>query len=282
MTPARTLATVGTATGFAFDEDTAVEAVGPGRWRGSVSGRWNIGAAPNGGYVFCIALAAIRGSVRQPHPLTATCHFLGPCAGGPVDIDVEVIKEGRSLSTATARLEQHGRTCVVVIASFGDLGSQSGPSLVTAGPPELPAPDDCGFPGDRPAPVGFPTPAISELVDFRPTPTTASRLQSRGAAPLLEGWIGFHDGRPVDVDCLPLLVDASPPAIFAAIETGWVPTLELTVHIRALPTPGWLADKIATRVLVDGLLEEECELWDSAGRLVAMSRQLARVLPPRP
>lgn len=268
------------AAGFDFDADTAVELARPGRWRGTVTRRWHIGNVPNGGYVLCIALSAIRRSVRHPHVLTATCHFLAPCREGPVEVDVDVVKEGRTISTATARLRQGDRTCVLVIASYGDLDTQSGPSLVTAVVPDLPAPEDCGFPGDRPVPAGFTSAAIVDRVDFRPSPATAARLRARNGAPHLEGWIGFRDGRPPDVDSLPLLVDASPPAVFAAMETGWVPTLELTVHVRAVPAPGWLADQVRTRLLVDGLLEEECELWDATGRLVAMSRQLARVLPP--
>ena len=77
-----------------------------------------------------------------------------------------------------------------------------------------------------------------------------------------------------------MLCDAMPPAVFAVMRTGWVPTLELTVHVRGVPAPGWLKVGITTRAVMDGLCEEDCELWDSDGRLVAMSRQLARILPP--
>ena len=55
---------------------------------------------------------------------------------------------------------------------------------------------------------------------------------------------------------------------------GWAPTLELTAHVRAGPAPGWLKVRHATRNLAGGMFEEDCEVWDSAGRLVAQSRQL--------
>jgi hypothetical protein len=61
---------------------------------------------------------------------------------------------------------------------------------------------------------------------------------------------------------------------------GWAPTMELTAHVRAVPAPGWLVVRHETRNLAGGMFEEDCEVWDSAGRLVAQSRQLARV--PRP
>ncbi|MGH3249642.1 MAG: thioesterase family protein, partial [Trebonia sp.] len=55
-------------------------------------------------------------------------------------------------------------------------------------------------------------------------------------------------------------------------------TVELTVHLRARPAPGWLAFRTLTRYLADSYLEEDAEIWDSAGCLVAQSRQLALVL----
>ena len=56
----------------------------------------------------------------------------------------------------------------------------------------------------------------------------------------------------------------------------WAPTLELSAHIRALPVTGWLRVRVSTRNFAGGLLEEDAEVWDSADRLVAQSRQLAR------
>jgi hypothetical protein len=56
---------------------------------------------------------------------------------------------------------------------------------------------------------------------------------------------------------------------------GWAPTLELTAHVRARPAPGWLKVRHATRSMGGGMFEEDCEVWDSGGRLVAHSRQLA-------
>jgi hypothetical protein len=61
---------------------------------------------------------------------------------------------------------------------------------------------------------------------------------------------------------------------------GWVPTLELTVQVRAHPAPGPLQVRLCSRHLSAGVLEEDGEYWDSAGRLVAISRQTAKVRIP--
>lgn len=73
-------------------------------------------------------------------------------------------------------------------------------------------------------------------------------------------------------------LDAFPPTIFnARLPMGWAPTVELTCHIRARPVPGWLRARFTTRFVSGGFLEEDGELWDSQGRLVAQSRQLGLV-----
>ena len=93
--------------------------------------------------------------------------------------------------------------------------------------------------------------------------------------------ISVPPSRDADPLSLLLAVDALPPTAFDLGLKGWVPTIELTVHIRALPAPGPVRVAITTRNLAGGFLEEDAEIWDSADRLVAQSRQLATVLPLR-
>ena len=50
-----------------------------------------------------------------------------------------------------------------------------------------------------------------------------------------------------------------------------------TVHIRNPPPSGWLKCRFCTRYITGGLLEEDGEIRDEEGNLVAQSRQLALV-----
>jgi hypothetical protein len=97
-----------------------------------------------------------------------------------------------------------------------------------------------------------------------------------GGRPVIQAWFRLNDEREPDPLSLLLAVDALPPVTFELGRMGWAPTLELTAHVRARPAAGWLKIRHETRNLAGGMFEEDCEVWDSAGRLVAQSRQLAR------
>jgi hypothetical protein len=84
----------------------------------------------------------------------------------------------------------------------------------------------------------------------------------------------FRGGRDADPIALAAMVDGAAPAVLeAGVPTS--ATIELTVQIRARPAPGWLACRAVTRHLIEGFHEEDFEIWDSSGALVAQSRQFA-------
>ena len=56
--------------------------------------------------------------------------------------------------------------------------------------------------------------------------------------------------------------------------------MELTGQALGRPAAGWLLVELSTDTVVGDLLVEDACVWDSTGRLVARSRQLAGVRLP--
>jgi hypothetical protein len=195
---------------------------------------------PNGGYLLALAGAALQQATPgQPDPLSITAHYLRPGLGDqPAELQVDLMRRGRTLSTARARLLQDGQPRLELLAAMGTLGPLGGAGApqLTLPPPDLPPPDDC--PG-RSAPAQGVSLSILDRLDIRLHPQHA-RAGEAGEA-RVSGWIRFRDGRDADPLACLLMADAFPPAVFGLLgQVGWVPTVELTVHLRARPAPGWL------------------------------------------
>jgi acyl-CoA thioesterase len=158
-----------------------------------------------------------------------------------------------------------------VVATFGDLGSASGRTATFGEPPDFPAPEDLP---DVLGASGMPGVSITERLEYRtPEPPGWARGEPDGN-PAAEFWMRFRDGREADTLALAALVDAAAPVVLDLGVPGSA-TLELTVHVRRCPAPGWLACRAFTRHVVGGYHEEDFEIWDSKGQLVAQSRQFA-------
>ena len=162
-----------------------------------------------------------------------------------------------------------------VLGTFGDVSTPMGPERVEAAPPDLPPPDACV--AVEPSET-FPPPFMGR-VELRLHPDDAGfATGAPSGEPRVRGWFRLRDGEPIDTVGLVLAVDAFPPTAFnARLPVAWTPTVELTAHVRARPAPGWLRCTFTTRFVTGGFLEEDGEIWDDTGRLVAQSRQLALI-----
>ncbi|SNR28046.1 Acyl-CoA thioesterase [Haloechinothrix alba] len=257
-----------------FDIDTRSEPVGGTRRSAWLSGRWCIRpGTPNGGYLLAICVRALADAAPHPDPLAVSGFFLRPGQVADAEVDTEMLREGTRMSTGESRLRQQGRDIVHAVATFTDLALATGRTEVLSQPPALPAPERCVSPTSG---MDLNGATIAERVDVRFAEQPGWRHGRTDGTPTAEFWMRFADGAPADVLALPLLVDAAPPAVWELGELQ-SSTVELTLHVRQRPEPGWLACRASTRNLLNGFHEEDFEIWDSRGVLVAQSRQLALV-----
>ena len=95
----------------------------------------------------------------------------------------------------------------------------------------------------------------------------------------IRGWMRLRDGREPDTTMLMMALDALPPVAFDLGILGWTRRSSSPVTCAAAPQPGWLRSR-STANLGGGMMEEDAMIWDSAGHLVAQSRQLCGVRLP--
>ena len=260
-----------------FDDDTAVEASGGGRYTGRMDRSWWIVRGPNGGYVAAVILRAMVAEVDDPArpPRSLTVHYLAPPEEGPVEVIVTVERAGRSLSTVSARLLQGDRTMAIALAAFG--AARASVSFADRAMPAAAPPDACE--PRSPSELGPPA-----LVHWDQRFALGSAPMSGGPA-VSGGWIAPVEPRPLDHVLVAAMMDAWIPPIFCRVPEGLgVPTVDLTVHFRTeLPPPG-LADgahvlcAFRSEVAAEGYVTEDGELWSPDGVLLAESRQLALLI----
>jgi acyl-CoA thioesterase len=236
---------------------------------------WAYGAGVlHGGWLLETLTASALEHTIHPHPLAVSAHYAAAPRVGAGELDVEVLREGRSVGSLSAQLVQEGRPKVSVLVTAGRLpeaGVQ--PRALLSHPPQLPLPEDCVR---NTMPEGMPRNGILENLEIRLDPATAAWTRgSFGGGAEVRAWVRSATGRAVDPLMLLTVADALPPVTFELGIPGWVPTLELTVYLRGLPVDGWLRCVQRARLVHGGWLDEECEVWDASGQLVVQARQLA-------
>jgi acyl-coenzyme A thioesterase PaaI-like protein len=276
-----------------FDRDTAVrriehapengaQATSEALFAADIAPGWRAGRGPHGGYLAAMLLRALTAAVDDPQrtPRSLTIHYTRAPEPGPVEIRTTVEREGRSLSTMSARMEQGGRVTALALAAFSVPWQAPGAN-------ELPMPE-LGEPDleRRSTPKLFKgAPEFTRHLVMQPR-VGAIPFAGSGAPMRIGGWIGLPEERPVDALSLALFCDAWFPPSFIALDSPAIsPTIDLTIHFRQ-SIDGCDCDPAAlclsvfdTRLLHDGLFEEDGVIWAPDGTVLAQSRQLGIIMP---
>jgi acyl-CoA thioesterase len=232
-------------------------------------------------------LRALIETVADPRrsPRSLTIHYPRAPEPGPVSIHTRVEREGRSLSTLSARMEQDGTLIALVLSAFSV--AWDAPELSDLKMPNVPGPDPTREAGTLEQ-LGAP-PFTRNLVM---QPRIGGRPFAASEQPMeIGGWLGLAQPRPIDPLSLAFFSDALFPPPFVRLgaeERVVAPTIDLTVHFRtttprsADPDPDELClARFRTRLAHEGFFDESGVIWAQDGTVLAQSRQLAILLPVR-
>jgi acyl-CoA thioesterase len=269
-----------------FTRQMQLKSRGEGRYAVAVDPAWNCPVVPHGGLASSLAAKAMLTELDQPEQRlrSITTVFAAPVQAGPVEIDVRVLRRGRSISQVAASMRSVGQK--VGLESMAVFGAERpGFSFVDLTPPVVAPPEECPSFRDPPpdgivAPFRFP---FWEHVEGRSAlghapwedfvPTTSDRA----------AWYRF-DEVPVDdagvLDPLALvtLCDTMPGAVREKIGNdagNWMPpSADLTVHLFGETQSEWVLAVNHARQAGDGYASLDIELWDPAGPLLAYGTQV--------
>ena len=274
-----------------FADDTAVVALGDGRFAVDVRRDWFVHVGPNGGFVAAVLLRAAVEALADParRPRTLNVNYLAALAEGEAVVEVRVERVARSAAFVSCRLVQGDRTAALALVSFA---TERAPVV--------------GIGALRPPGVLPPERCVDLLADLEPAPVRA-RWDTRwaiGPAPARQpvgappsfaaeaievgGWIRPSGPSGYDAVVLAAMADGWIPPLIARYGAAAVstPTIELTVHFRdhgrlaALADDEWCLVRFVSSMSGEGFVNEDGEIWSGDGHLLAHSRQLAMLTPP--
>lgn len=265
----------------------------PGRYGADIAEAWTLRPLPQGGIVTALALRAMERELDDAAQQVRTLHttYVGQVARGPVEIAVETLRHGRSMSHLRAEVANpgtgHGH---LTVAAFGR--PRHGFSFTDLAPPPRTAPSACRSWREELPP---------EAADFEQSPFWAERVEGRtvaGHAPW-EDYVpesaeivlwyrlddpAWRDDGTMDPFALVVLADTMPGAVGERVgrsEGRWfAPSVDLTVHLLAEWRSPWVLAHNRARYAGDGYASADMALWDCGEdgadepRLVAYATQV--------
>lgn len=271
--------------GSCFSDTVVVAPAGGGRYDAVVDPGWNLQPLPQGGIVTALALRAMTAELGHDEQRLRTLHtvFAAQVASGPVVIDVEVLRRGRSMSHLRAEVRNPGAARGhLTTAVFGS--AREGFSFTDLVRPDVPPPHECPSYRDPPPPG---------VEEWEPLPFW-TRVEGRAALGLppwdaesprttamQAAWERFDEAPMLDDGTLdPLAVvaiaDTMPGAVGQRLgpteRRWWGPSVDLTVHLLADARTEWLLLVNRARHAGDGYASVDMELW-SDDVLVAYATQ---------
>ena len=270
-----------------------------GRYEGAIPEAWRVFYA-FGGSTMAAALRAACAEVARDdlHLLSADATFCQAVPCGPVAMQVEVLRQGRSAAQALVRLwaldPEEGDPAgpvgndLVITCVFGTR-QESRFEFVGAEFPDVPGPEECASRQEVDESSPFAAIPYHHQTEFRATSGTFPvQADTPPGEPRAATWFRFHttprraDGT-WEPTALALPGDILGTAVHAGVGSGsgyfLVISLQISLQFVRDVRTDWLLQHTRAHVAGDGYASGTAELWDEERNLVAIATQCAKLQP---
>ena len=242
-----------------------------------------VGNTPHGGYLMAVMHKALTSILPHSTAISSSVQYLDRIDAKTFELEVETFKTSRGSSSGIVKLKQDNKICTTFTGTCSDFEFMKGydglqkplPNIFNEGDKK----DYIKMNYDKIS-KGF-TPAFIQQLECLIHPDHAwwnrdSNDQNNEAR--CSAFLEMQGGIP-DQFCLSFYSDILPPVVSNKYgPLGWIPTITLTTHIRQLPSTSELYADFKATDINKGYFEQDCNIWDLNGNLVASSRQLTRIL----
>jgi len=245
-------------------------------WRAQIGQDWSQGRAPFGGMVAALGNEAMRRLVPADRELRGLeTIFVGPALAGEVRIEAEVLRVGKAVTIASARLWSDEKIAATLTGIYG---SARATALVLTPAVAAGVPTASGLPERSPADIGGPS--FARHFGYRwaegSLPYTGSSLRTS------KTYVRHKDLAPLTESHVVALIDCIPSVIVQLMSTPapsssltW--TLQFLRHDYSFSPEAWWRIDAEVNSAGSGYSCESCVLLDPLGEPAAVARQMVAV-----
>ena len=246
-------------------------------WTAEIGADWSQGRATFGGLVAALGNEAMRFLVPADRDLRGLdVTFVGPALAGIVRMDAEILRVGKAVTIAQARITSEGQIAATLTGIYGQARAVSlelAPLPPAAVPPVEELPDVISTPE-------YQTPTFLQHFGVRAAeggrPFSGSSLRSSKV------YIRHRDSSALTESHIVALIDCIPPPVLqmmttAAPNSSMTWTLEFLRHDYNFPPQAWWRIDTEVKASAEGYCQEASVVMDPNGAPIAFSRQLVAV-----
>ena len=242
-----------------------------------------VGNTPHGGYLMALMHKALTSILPHSTAISSSVQYLDRIDAKNFELEVETFKTSRGSSSGIVKLKQDDKICTTFTGTCSDFQFMKGYDGLQKPLPNIFNENDkkdyIKMNYDKIS-KGF-TPAFIQQLECLIHPDHAwwnRDSNDKNNEARCSAFLEMQGGIP-DQFCLSFYSDILPPVVSNKYgPLGWIPTITLTTHIRQLPSTSELYADFRATDINKGYFEQDCNIWDLNGNLVASSRQLTRIL----